>query len=123
MRVQVDHSHIVTGYVSIDKRLREKFFVGLHDWKLQSVERPSLVGDFNCVEALPLNRLGEVRSEKTESDVLLRLEKQCDMEDARVLPGSALEELELPQHENFTHWQGDSVSRLDRFYLATATST
>ncbi|ETN14222.1 hypothetical protein PPTG_07856 [Phytophthora nicotianae INRA-310] len=44
------------------------------------------------------------------------------MEDARVLLGSALVELELPKHEHFTHRQGESASRLDRFYLSSSLS-
>ena len=76
-----------------------------------------MVGDFNFVQSPLLDRLWLPRSSRPESPALEALIHQHSWADARLLRTHADDEDADSLVDHFTYWEGESASRIDRFYV------
>ncbi|KAE9336199.1 hypothetical protein PR003_g12636 [Phytophthora rubi] len=108
---------IVNIYAPNPHADRECFFEELKDWSWGPTAT-ILAGDFNCVLCPALDRMGGIRSGRSESQTLSDLMLQLEIEDANILAGHAEEEDEpFEPTEYYTYWGPEAASRIDRIYV------
>lgn len=107
---------LLNVYAPNQRAEREAFFRELGGWFLPR-DNTLLVGDFNCVQSPLLDRRGPQRSSRPESPALAALLEDSGLIDARLLRDHAEDDDADDTTDHFTYWEGESASRIDRFYV------
>ena len=115
--VSLDDVVLVNVYAPSLRPEREAYYISLARWNFPR-DSSIVTGDFNCVQSPLLDRLGHHRSCRPESPSLQAFLDLQGLEDARLLRYHAEDEEADDCVDHFTYWEGESASRIDRFYVS-----